>query len=213
MDTIEITPAKIQQWAEETRRAAAVFGNEWDVKAVEWDGVLTVDSVVVECGSFKGRWALQIAERYNPRLYCFEPQTWAWRTSKKVLEGYSAEVWQFGLGHARQHLPLHNHGTDGCGFSLLSKAHPDKPLPLGQINEIGEVFEVLGIEKVDLMLINIEGGEYTLIPHMFKQDIFPQRLMVQFHEGDCEGLRSLIEQHYTNLWDYGRTLTAWERKP
>ena len=211
-DIVMLTPERIKIWADEARQAAARYDNEWDVKAVEWDGYLTADSVVVECGSYKGRWALQIAQRYNPTLYCFEPQDWAWRTSKRVLEEYRAEVWQFGLGATRKYLPLDNYGTDGCGFSLVNAAFPDSPLPMGHINEIGEVFRVLCIPPVDLMMINIEGYEYTLIPHMFAQGVFPQRFMVQCHEGPYDDLRALTEQHYTNLWDYGRVLSAWERK-
>ena len=201
MDDIKVTPENIRQWAEETRQAAARFDNEWDVKAVEWDGYLTADCVVVECGSFKGRWALQIAQRYDPFLYCFEPQQWALLTAVEVmrLEGCDIDAHQYGLWHKTELIEFQGEGTDGCTG--------------GQMVEVKQALRQSGIWYIDLMMINIEGGEYTLIPHMFAQGIFPQRFMVQCHEGPYDNLRKLIEQHYTNLWDYGRVLSAWERKP
>ena len=200
MQMIDVDATKIEQWAAETRQAAAEFHHEWDRLAVEWDGVLHKHSIVIECGSFKGRWALQIARRYRPYLYCFEPQEWAAATTKTVLdrERLDCMVLPFGLWSKDEALPFFNQGTDGCTG--------------GEMREIGRALGNLGIESIDLMLINIEGGEYTLIPHMFKQNIFPQRLMVQFHEGEYDNLRELIEQHYTILWDYGRTLAAFELK-
>lgn len=200
MDEFKVTPEKIDQWAHEARQAAAVFDNEWDRRAVDWDGFLTTDSIVVECGSFKGRWALQIAQRYNPFLYCFEPQGWALLTTRKVLDGYSkAAAYQFGLWTHQDYFPFEKYGTDGSTGGLH--------------DEIAGVFRSLGIDHVDLMMVNIEGAEYTLIPHMFANEIFPQRLAIQMHDGDEPGLRGLIELYYTNLWDYGRVLSAWERKP
>jgi len=203
-----ISEAQIQQWVREAKQAAENPEHAWDKKAMDWP--LTAESIVLEVGSFKGRWALQIAQKYNPRLFCFEPQSWAWEVTKQVLTDYNAKVFNFGLGTRSAMLPMAFYGTDGCRFA--EKGEPDHTAPkvLGQMHEISAALGGLGISRIDLMLVNIEGYEYTLIPHMFAQGIFPLRLMVQFHTGNYLDLKRQIDKHYDLLWHYGRKLSAWE---
>lgn len=195
--------------ADETIAAAATIEHPWDARALDWP--LTKESVVVEVGGYKGRWALQIAERYQPRLYVFEPQQWAARVCKAVL-GVRAHVLDFALGTTTGPVLMGEWETDGCSFV---KAGAECQ---AEMIEIGRALRQLGLDRIDLMLMNIEGYEYQLIPHMLSQDILPDRLMVQFHTfADPGGV--LTGQIYERLaacgyriaWTYGVVLTAWER--
>lgn len=193
----------------ETIAAAQRFDHPWDERAVDWP--LTSASTVVEVGGYKGRWALQIAERYAPRLYVFEPQGWAYEVCKEVL-GDRAMVLPYALGAENATLPMAAFETDGCTFVGGDG-------PMAEMREIGEAFAELEIDHIDLMLMNIEGYEYTLIPHMIKSDVvLPQRLMVQFHThaerlGDETSLiyAALAMLGYRVAWTYGAVLTAWVR--
>jgi FkbM family methyltransferase len=195
----------IVRWVAETRAAAANPEHEWDRRALEWD--LTPESVVVEVGGFKGRWALQIAERYAPRLYVFEPQAWAADVCATVL-GERAAVRAYALGVESGAATLGGFGTDGA--TLLA---PDGVAV--EVREIGRAFEDEEIGAIDLMLMNVEGYEYTLIPHMLRRGIRPKALMVQFHTayGD-EGpvYAALRRARYRQAWAYGVILQAWVRK-
>lgn len=186
------------QWANETRAAAAHPEHPWDKRALDWS--LTPDSVVVEVGGYKGRWALQIAERYHPRLFVFEPQPWAAETCAEVL-GDRATVSPYALGDRDGPIFLTRFGTDGCAV-----ADAGEP---AQMHEIKGAFAELGIVAVDLMLVNIEGYEYTLIPHMLAQGIRPKTLMVQLHPLTD---KTLALPGYRKLWGYGNVLQAWRRR-
>ena len=103
-------------------------------------------------------------------------------------------------------------GTDGC---TLVNAPNSIGVPMC---EIDETFRNLELKRIDLMLINIEGYEYTLIPHMLDQGILPDRLMVHFHTfADPGGMQmaaiyeGLARAGYRIAWTYGVVLTAWER--
>lgn len=195
---------------DDVRAAAATFNYPWDARAVEWKNIGT-SSTVIEVGGYTGRWALQIAERYQPRLYVFEPQGWAVDVCREVL-GERAEVFSVGLGTETNHnVSMSQWETDGCTF-VGGDQHSAK------LCEIGEALEMLDITHIDLMLINIEGYEYQLIPHMLNKGILPQRLMVQFHTfADPNGMQTatiyerLAAAGYRILWTYGVVLTAWER--
>jgi FkbM family methyltransferase len=195
--------------ADETRAAALNIDHDWDRRALEWP--LTRDSVVVEVGGYKGRWALQIAERYAPRLFVFEPQEWAAHVCQEVL-GEQATVLPFALGDRYGTFLMSEWETDGCTF-VKSSGHP------ADMCEISKVFQHYELTHIDLMLMNIEGYEYTLIPHMLDRGILPARLMVQFHTfADPTGERErmikeqLAQQGYRETWTYGAVLTAWERR-
>lgn len=197
----------------DTIARAANPEHEWDRRALDWP--LTQESVVVEVGGYKGRWALQIAERYQPRLYVFEPQAWAAAVCREVL-GDRATVLEYALGVEGNGddgiaVPMGEWETDGC--SLIKPGRDWVTM-----HEIGTAMRFWGLSHIDLMLINIEGYEYQLIPHMLDQGILPTRLMVQFHTfADPSGMRQatiyekLAALGYRIAWTYGVVLTAWER--
>lgn len=195
----------VSQWADVARAAAANPEHPWDVRALDWP--LTRDSVVVEVGGYVGRWALQIAERYAPRLYVFEPQPWAAATCRAVL-GNRATVLDYALGVEDGPALMDKWGTDGCTL----EGDGDH---LVAVREAGAALAPLG--PIDLMLVNIEGYEYTLIPHLLARGIRPRRLMVQLHVfADPDGQRgvalwdALTAAGYTIAWQYTTTLVAWE---
>jgi FkbM family methyltransferase len=195
--------------ADAARHAAATIEHPWDQRAIEWP--LTQESVVIDVGGYIGRWALQIVERYHPRLYVFEPQPWAADVCRDVL-GDNATVLPFGLGAESGSMPMGRYETDGCSF-----LREDAPVVTCPIREIGETLQKIGISTIDLMMMNIEGYEYILLPHMLDQGILPQRLMVQFHPFDAYvaqtgPLQQRMEQAgYRASWAYGLILIAWEK--
>jgi FkbM family methyltransferase len=183
---------------DDVRARAANPEHEWDRRALDWP--LTMSSVVVEVGGYCGRWALQIAERYGSRLFVFEPQAWAADVCRAVL-GKRANVYNVALGDQDATLPMGDYETDGCSFGK------DGTQGMGQMREIGAMFEQCQItNRIDLMLMNIEGYEYTLIPYMLSVGIRPKRLMVQCHGDMIDRIDG-----YRMLWTYGMVLTAWER--
>lgn len=198
---------QLTTWVSETRDAASRFDHVWDWRAIDWP--LDFSSVVVEVGGYKGRWALQIAERYHPRLFVFEPQPWACNVCRAVL-GNRAQVYNVALGDQDGTFPMGDWEGDGCSFVKPGAGE-------GQMREIGGMLDQCLIRhRIDLMLVNIEGYEYTLLPHMFDQGIYPERLMVQFHkfadpeEHGARAIQQRMTGRYRLAWDYG-VLTAWER--
>lgn len=202
------THERLGQLIAEVRDAAATPEHEWDRRALDWP--LTRDSVVVEVGGYKGRWGLQIAERYAPRLFVFEPQPWAAAVCRAVLKG-KALVLPYALGVSAGVALMGEWETDGCSLLKAGAEHQVEMV------EIGATFRQLAITHVDLMLMNIEGYEYVLLPHMIEHGILPQRLMVQFHEYEAgpsatESVFALLASAgYQVAWTYGAVLTAWER--
>lgn len=79
---------------------------------------------------------------------------------------------------------------------------------VAQLRNCDTVFKELGIEKVDLMKINIEGGEYNLVGKLIDSGLIEKikYLQIQFHdfvensEEKRENLRSqLTKAHIENV--------------
>ena len=188
--------------------------NDWDVRSFDWS--LTEDSVVVEIGGYKGRWAKEIARLYNPRLYVFEPQQWAYTICKNELLDANAMVFNYALiTGVNSFATLGDSGTDGA--SLLKVNHANKSFV--EVKNVLEVFDALELNEIDLLLMNIEGYEFKLLPYMIQTGLLDRVkcFMVQFHlfalaSTEYDGLLKKIDLSHRLLWDYGVVLMAWERR-
>lgn len=185
--------------------------NPWDIAS--FDFPLTPLSVVMELGGYKGRWCGEIARRYNPRLYVYEPQQWAFDICKAALMPYpNATVFNYGLGIEDTVLPMGEFGTDGCTFLSAGREQG-----VGVMREWYDHLEQQHIEHIDLLLLNIEGYEYTLLPYIAPMLRDIDYVMVQFHMRYDEGghryaaIRDDIARTHRVHFDYGPTLVCWRR--
>ena len=188
--------------------------NEWDERSFEWD--LTEESVVFDIGGYEARWAAEMQRRYHPILHVFEPQPWAADKCRVALDDPLGRtfVHEYGLGVLDGRFPMGEFETDGASFLPRPREQG-----LGEMVRIDTFLDVTGIESIDLMLVNIEGYEYELLPFMIKKGIILRirNLMVQFHLfADPSGsatadLRKSIGVSHDILWDYGSTLVAWRQ--
>lgn len=185
--------------------------NEWDIASIDWTEI-NQESVVVEIGGYKGRWAKLMADLYHPKLYVFEPQPWAFAICNEVLAGTGARVYDVALGTRSEFVTLGDYGRDGA--SLLKTDHNDK-INVGII-DTKKAFDELGLDAIDLCLINIEGYEYTLIPYMAECGLLRRIkiIMVQFHTFAANSVQhqatiALLNTDHDLLWNYGAMLSAW----
>lgn len=199
-------PVDLKRWLET---------NGDDTFAVNWP--INSDSVVLEVGGYQGRWAKQIAEKYNPHLYVFEPQDWAWEQCVSALKAYpNAQVLNYGLGLQTGRFPMGEYHTDGCSFVNVDSRERGS----GYMREIVEVLDELKIQSIDLCLVNIEGYEFTLLPYMLDKGILERTrfFMCQFHifaDPDLSKYSTIceaLERTHRVFFDFGTTLTAWERR-
>jgi len=211
---IQADAGSLVRWVQEARTAAANPEHEWDKRAIDWPHI-NENSVVFEIGSFKGRWAFQICQKYSPRMFCFEPQRWAAQTTEMLLKPFNARVFNFGLASRNKQAGLVNFGSDAA-TAVEYATEQTMGLHMVEMRDMAQVVVQLelDLEEINLCLINIEGGEYELVPYMLKKRILPQVMMIQYH-GNTEhymDMQPQLDRFYDVLWSYGMTLTAYVRK-
>lgn len=173
---------------------------------------LTSESVVWEFGGHLGRWSQMIMSRYGCRLHVFEPIPEFFLELEKIFaddERVTVHRCAIGAEEGTRHFGMAADGTgEFAGGEQVAVAF-----------ESAEYLRRLLAGPVDLVAINIEGGEYELLPLLATSGILPdvKMLLVQFHvvgsraesERRREQCRHLLAATHTNVWSFDFVWEAW----
>jgi FkbM family methyltransferase len=176
-------------------------------------------SVVVDAGAFVGEWSMRIAERYDPVIHAYEPNPQVLAHLREVLAGHErAHVHPYGLGDRDQNARL---SLRGPGASIYGDRHAEGDTPsIGvEIRDVVAEFEGLGVEHIDLLKVNIEGGEYDLFDRLDAGGWLPRIdvVSVQFHEWHPDAyrrrrrIRRRLRATHRQAWCYPWVWELWRR--
>jgi FkbM family methyltransferase len=177
-------------------------------KTLRLDYDLTADALVFDVGGYEGQWTSDIFSRYCCSVHVFEPnKEFAAAIRDRFVRNPKIVVYDFGLGRtstnqARLYLR-------GQGSSLFREAGsaPNNTARTQTVRLVcaADFFADHRIDKVDLMKINIEGGEYDLLEHLIEVGIIDRitNIQVQFHDfvPDAQTRMSTIHQQLRKTHD------------
>jgi FkbM family methyltransferase len=184
-----------------------------------YDDLITKDlgldrnSNVVEVGGYLGDWGWEILNSYHCNLQIFEPVPEYFEVLRKRFLGMrSARVYNFGLSATDKVLQF---GMDGPATGMTSLGETSQ-VKLRSVLNLSNVFP----RDIDLVAINIEGGEYELIPAMSESNLIQRcnLLFIQFHLLDSESkknrrnCRKYLERTHDLVWSYDFVWEAWIRR-
>lgn len=140
---------------------------------------------VVVVGAYKGLACEALMELYPTiNIAAFEPQSWAYEEAQTRLRNYfNVIVYNIGLGVENALLDMGEWHTDAASF--VNTGPGSRLQGTGYIGEAGNLLKMAGFEHIDLMVCNIEGYEYLLIPYLRQIGWLEKidRLAVQWHLG------------------------------
>lgn len=153
------------------------------------DSTLRVDydlnpgSVVLDLGGYEGDWAAEVVAHYGCSVLVFEPvPEYARRIALRFHKNPLVKVFPFGLGSvdAKQNIHIAEEGSSLFASPNVPKANNSIPI---QIKNTADFLKSESISVIDLLKINIEGGEYELLNHLINVGIVPKirNIQVQFH--------------------------------
>jgi FkbM family methyltransferase len=182
------------------------------------DHVLDQASLVLDVGAFDGEYAEKLYRRYQCEIHCFEPIPEFCRRAEQRFRGNPrVHVHQTGLSDRTYSSMMSMRGLGSSEFGFALRKRPV------HMKDVSEVFATLD-RDVDLLKINIEGGEYPLLKRMLEQDLLRRckKVLVQFHDKPISArlarkLRSEliagIEKTHNPTFSYPFVWEGWERKP
>lgn len=181
---------------------------------------LPPESNVVVVGAYKGLAMEALDELYHPaQVIGYEPQIWAANETFARVEGRdNCAIIPFALWAGTPpvgKIPMGEWHTDACSFVNVGPGSREQGF--GSAIDANLALATLGVDKIDLMVMNIESYEYQLIPYLRSKKWLEKidRLAVQWHLGLGEDPKTLndVDKYVFDLYDKDHFVTAIDERP
>ncbi len=151
----------------------------WDVPA----HLLKSDSIIYAAGigtdiSFDEA----IIKKLNVVVHAFDPtpQSLEWLDEQNLPEKFRYYPWGFANydGEAEFHIPKN---PAHISHSMIGSQVTAKESVTVRVRRIKSIMEELGHDRVDLLKMDIEGAEYSVIENLLASPLRPSLLLIEFH--------------------------------
>jgi FkbM family methyltransferase len=139
------------------------------------------DSVVFDVGGYEGQWSSDIYAMYRSNIYVFEPVSAFYRAiSERFARNPAIRCYPFGLAGSDRTAVI-TLAADASG--VFAPAHAHDARETITLRALDTFLQEQPIETIDLIKINIEGGEYELLEHILDRGLSERiaDIQVQFH--------------------------------
>lgn len=176
---------------------------------------LTPESVVIDLGGYDGQWASDLFSRYLSKAHVFEAiPDFAEKISRRFAANPKIKVYPCAVGN--------NARTDqmslgGIGSSLFRGANKGVTV---RVEDAKKLFYFCNISHCDLLKINIEGGEYEVLPRLIETGLISEidNLQIQFHNlgpgslAQMNTIQAELSKTHVLTWQYTWVWENWKRK-
>lgn len=183
---------------------------------------LNENSVVLDVGGYEGDWAAEISARYACSIFIFEPVSiYISRLKNRFAANRKIHVLPYGLAATDQKVRFHIMDQSSGAFKEKEK-YSIKTEGVEEVSLKGyeNACRESGINNVDLIKINIEGGEYELLEHIIKSGLIAQitDLQIQFHDfvenadQRMNSIKKELEKTHRLTYEYVYVWENWTKK-
>jgi FkbM family methyltransferase len=177
--------------------------------------ILDRNSIVLDFGGYIGDVSWSLHAKWHPQLHVFEPVP-------QFIEVLRARFRDCPNVHVHPYAIGENNRQDTFGLGAAGTGafqQGDRRVEV-QFRSINSVIPCLPT-NIDLAIINIEGGEYELIPCLHASGLLKKirKVLVQFHAvGESpiekrELCRRLLGEHHALDWNYDFIWESWSSRP
>lgn len=180
------------------------------------DYSLNKSSVVFDVGGYLGDYAEAVSAKYGCHVYLFEPVPVFYERCVTRFKGnQSVKCLNYGLSSRSGWFEI-NLNNDESSFKRNEEGCTTQR---AEIRSVSEAVSELGVQTIDLIKINIEGGEFDLLPAMIESGMIRQvkYIQIQFHNfvegaaGNRHQIRKSLEKTHREMWNYEFVWESWER--
>lgn len=185
--------------------------------ALLYEHHLTEKSVVLDVGAYTGQWSAEVLKRYGSKIYAFEPDPRNFKRLQETAVSHSTLIpIEYGLGSRDETVSM---ALQFMGSNVI--LDPSAPTEAKQasvaIKDVVSVWQYLQLATVDLMKINIEGGEFPLLERMIEVGLQSRVtcFLIQFHEWHPGAyrrrakIRRALSKTHKLQWDYHFLWEKW----
>jgi len=144
--------------------------------------LLTKDSIVYSFGVGEDiSFDLALIEQYGLNIYAFDPTPLAIEFVKKKNLPAQFHFESIGISNkdetAKFYLSTDERDISG---SIIDKNDNAEFIQV-EMEKVSTIMEKQNHTQVDLLKMDIEGSEYTVLENMLEEKIFPKQILVEFH--------------------------------
>jgi len=195
------------------REARRWFRDKGD-ETLRLDYPLDAGSCVVDVGGFQGDFADAINRRFDCPVVIFEPvPAFFAHCAQRFVSNAKIRVVDCGLGAMDGSLPIEV-AEDASSFN---RSIPSAMVETVKLRRADAILTELGLDGIDLMKINIEGGEYDLLWALIESGWIARirYLQVQFHNfvpdaaARRDAIRAKLGETHREMWNYEFVWESW----
>jgi FkbM family methyltransferase len=197
------------------RAVAQWFADNGD-GTLRLDYPLNASSVVFDVGGYHGDFADAMFRKFGCRVFVFEPvPEFNAHCVKRFAGNPAITCLNYGLAARSGWLPIQV-SEDASSFKRELDAAPAQR---AEVRSLATVVAALGVDTIDLMKVNIEGGEFDLLPALVETGLVKRTryIQVQFHtfidgaEAARDAVRSSLALTHREQWCYPFVWESWAR--
>lgn len=176
---------------------------------------LNKNSIVVDAGGFHGDFAFEIHERFGSTVIIFEPIPQYFELIKNRFQNVgNIEVISSGLSDRARICEMTVSGSSSSQYNAVDQKETTLRVDMLTLDTF---LSERDIQCVDLLKLNIEGGEYDVLDSLIKSGWIKKinNIQVQFHSFVENAKRrrkqiqnNLLETHI-KTWDYPFVWENW----
>lgn len=179
-----------QAWPTEHQRSYRRYIAAGGDLAFRYDYHLQAGATVLDLGGYHGEWTKRMIDRFGCRAYVFEPvRQYVDLLNRSFSDMGSVVVCPFGLGGRTrtENIRLANDAS-----SIFTYGRVQEQV---LIKDVAEWWQEAEPGRVAVAKINIEGGEYEVLPRMIESGLIRQidELQIQFHDFVPDARRRMDE--------------------
>lgn len=147
-------------------------------KEENWTFDLNKDSIVFDVGGYIGDFTKSIYEKYGSIIYCFEPVVKYAESLKYKFSSYTnIKVFPFGIMDENKSLLFY------INKDKSSLIEVNGEISYCEFRTLDDIMNAYSINFIDLIKLNIEGSEYSVLEDMIKKDLIQKcgNIIIQFH--------------------------------
>jgi FkbM family methyltransferase len=166
-------------WPPEHERSYRRYMAAGGGPAFRYDFQVTAGATILDLGGYHGEWTREMVERFGCRAYVFEPvREYLDLLSSLFVDAPSVVVCPFGLGSRTR---TENIGLLDDSSSIFADGRAQERV---LIRDVAEWWHEAQPGHVAVAKINIEGGEYEVLPRLIESGLIEEidEVQVQFHD-------------------------------
>ena len=159
------------------RRMLQQWEDDGGDEKLRYDYYLNSNSFVMDLGGYEGEWTENIHQKFGCQVAIFEPvRKFAEKIKNKFSQNEAIKICQYGLGSSSRTDTIYLWGAGTSTFRKRAKAEEIR------IVDIKKWFSDHNMQSVQLMKINIEGGEFDLFTDEVISAFSESSFIIEIHD-------------------------------